>query len=60
MTPTQALTQALILGLTASDEHKADLAIHLALVIVNRNNLTKEQVNACKAMANQIAEKETQ
>jgi len=51
---TQALTQALILGLTAETEDKSDLAIVLAVLIAQ--GMTKEQVEAAKSAAAQIAE----
>jgi hypothetical protein len=51
---TQALTQALILGLTAETEDKSDLAIALAVLI--SQGMTKEQVKAAKSAAAQIAE----
>jgi hypothetical protein len=51
---TQALTQALILGLTAETEDKSDLAIALAVLIAQ--GMTKEQVEAAKSAAAQIAE----
>jgi hypothetical protein len=51
---TQALTQALILGLTAETEDKSDLAIALAVLIAQ--GMTKEQVEAAKSAAAQMAE----
>ena len=51
---TQALTQALILGLTADTEDRSDLAIVLAALIAR--GMTKEQVEAAKSAAAQIAE----
>jgi len=51
---TQALTQALILGLTAETEDKSDFAIALAVLIAQ--GMTKEQVEAAKSAAAQIAE----
>jgi hypothetical protein len=51
---TQALTQALILGLTANTEEKSDLAILLAALIAR--GMTEEQIKASKAAAAQIAE----
>jgi hypothetical protein len=51
---TQALTQALILGLTAETEDRSDLAILLATMIAR--GMTKEQVEAAKSAAAQIAE----
>jgi hypothetical protein len=48
------LTQALILGLTAETEDKSDLAIALAVLI--SQGMTKEQVEAAKSAAAQIAE----
>jgi len=51
---TQALTQALILSITAETEHKSMLATYLAAVIAH--GMTKEQVEAAKSAAAQIAE----
>jgi hypothetical protein len=51
---TQALTQALILGLTAETEDRSDLAIVLAAMIAQ--GMTEEQVAAAKSAAAQIAE----
>lgn len=51
---TQALTQALILGLTAKTEDKSNLALALAVMIAQ--GMTKEQVQAAKAAAAEIAE----
>ena len=51
---TQALTQALILSLTADTEHKSLLATMLAVVIAQ--GMTEEQIAASKAAAAQIAE----
>jgi hypothetical protein len=51
---TQALTQALILGLTAETEEKSHLAILLAVMIAR--GMTEEQIKASKAAAAQIAE----
>lgn len=51
---TQALTQALILGLTADTEERSDMAIQLAVIIAH--GMTEEQINASKAAAAQIAE----
>jgi len=51
---TQALTQALILGLTAETENRSDLAIVLAAMIAQ--GMTEEQVAAAKSAAAQIAE----
>jgi hypothetical protein len=51
---TQALTQSLILGLTAETEDKSDLAIALAVLI--SQGMTKDQVEAAKSAAAQIAE----
>lgn len=51
---TQALTQALILGLTAETEDRSDLAILLAAMIAR--GMTEEQVAAAKSAAAQIAE----
>ena len=51
---TQALTQALILGLTAETEDRSDLAIVLAALIAR--GMTEEQVAAAKSAAAQIAE----
>ena len=51
---TLALTQALILGITAETEEKSDLAVQLARVIAF--GMTRDQVDAAKAAASQIAE----
>lgn len=51
---TQALTQALILGITADTEDRSDLAILLAAMIAR--GMTEEQVAAAKSAAAQIAE----
>ena len=51
---TQALTQALICGLTADTEEKSDLAIVLAVLIAR--GMTEEQIAASKSAAAQIAE----
>lgn len=51
---TQALTQALMLAITADTEHKCLLATYLAAVIAN--GMTKEQVAAAKSAAAQMAE----
>lgn len=54
MSLTQALTQALVLGLTASSDEKAKMAIELAESFASQ--LSVAQVEACKAAAVQIAE----
>lgn len=51
---TQALTQALILGITADTEDRSDLAILLAAMIAR--GMTEEQIAAAKSAAAQIAE----
>jgi len=51
---TQALTQALILGLTADTEERSDMAIQLAVLIAH--GMTAEQIKASKAAAAEIAE----
>lgn len=51
---TQALTQALILSITAETEDRSDLAILLAAMIAR--GMTEEQVAAAKSAAAQIAE----
>lgn len=51
---TQALTQALILSITADTEDRSDLAIVLAALIAR--GMTEEQVAAAKSAAAQIAE----
>lgn len=51
---TQALTQALILSLTAETEHKSLLATVLAVAIAH--GMTEEQIAASKAAAAEIAE----
>jgi len=51
---TQALTQALILGITADTENRSDLAIVLAAIIAQ--GMTEEQIAAAKSAAAQIAE----
>lgn len=51
---TQALTQALILGITAETEHKSLLAAMLAALIAQ--GMTEEQIAASKSAAAQIAE----
>jgi hypothetical protein len=49
MTQSQALTQALILALTAPDDQKAQMASGLAEQIAQ--GLTKNQVEKCKKAA---------
>ena len=49
MTQSQALTQCLILAITAPDDHKAQQAAELAEQIAL--GLTKKQVNKCKQAA---------
>jgi hypothetical protein len=56
MSMTQALTQALVLSLTASTDAKSAMAIELAESFACR--LTIPQVEACKAAAKEIAEAE--
>ena len=51
---TQALTQALVLGITAETDEKRDLAIQLAKLIAI--GMPREQVEAAKSAAAQIAE----
>jgi hypothetical protein len=52
MTQIQALTQALILALTAPNDQKAQMASELAGQIAQ--GLTKKQVNQCKVAAIKI------
>jgi hypothetical protein len=52
MTQIQALTQALILALTAPSDQKAQMASDLAEQIAH--GLTKKQVNQCKVAAIKI------
>ena len=52
MTQSQALTQALILALTAPSDQKAQMASELAEQIAH--GLTKKQVNQCKVAAIKI------
>jgi hypothetical protein len=52
MTQIQALTQALILALTAPSDQKAQIASELAEQIAH--GLTKKQVNQCKVAAIKI------
>ena len=52
MTQIQALTQALILALTAPSDQKAKMASELAEQIAH--GLTKKQVNQCKVAAIKI------
>jgi hypothetical protein len=52
MTQIQALTQALILALTAPSDQKAQMASELAEQIAH--GLTKKQVNQCKVAAIKI------
>ena len=49
MTQIQALTQALILALTAPSDKKAQMASDLAEQLAH--GLTKKQVNQCKVAA---------
>ena len=51
---TQALTQALVLGITAETDERCDLAIQLAKLIAI--GMPREQVEAAKSAAAQIAE----
>jgi hypothetical protein len=51
---TQALTQALILGITADTDERCKLAIQLAKTIAF--GMTREQVESAKSAAAQIAE----
>lgn len=52
MTQIQALTQCLVLALTAPSEQKAQMASDLAAQIAH--GLTKKQVNQCKVAAIKI------
>jgi len=52
MTQSQALTQALILALTAPSDKKAQMASDLAEQLAH--GLTKKQVNQCKVAAIKI------
>lgn len=54
MTNSQALTQALILAITAPDDHKAQLAIELSEELAQR--LNSAEVEQCKADALLILE----
>lgn len=54
MTNSQALTQALILAITAPDDHKAQLAIDLSEELAQR--LNSAEVDQCKADALLILE----
>ena len=54
MTNSQALTQALILAITAPDDHKAQLAIELSEKLAQR--LNSVEVEQCKANALLILE----
>jgi hypothetical protein len=56
MTQLQALTQCLVLAITAPNDEKAQLASDLAEQIAK--GLTKKQVNQCKKKALQILEHE--
>ena len=49
MTQTQALTQALVLAITAPDDQKAQMAIDLSIELAMRLNAT--DVEKCKANA---------
>ena len=49
MTQTQALTQALVLAITAPDDQKAQMAIDLSLELAMR--LNDADVERCKADA---------
>jgi len=49
MTQTQALTQALILAITAPDDEKAQMAIDLSIELAMRLNAV--DVEKCKANA---------
>ena len=54
MTQLQALTQCLVLAITAPDDQKAQQAAELAEQIAH--GLTKKQVNKCKKQALEILE----
>lgn len=54
MTQIEALTQCLILAITASDDQKAQKASDLAEQIAH--GLTKKQVDQCKKQALEILE----
>jgi hypothetical protein len=49
MTQTQALTQALVLAITAPDDQKAQMAIDLSIELAKRLNAA--DVEKCKADA---------
>ena len=49
MTQTQALTQALVLAITAPDDQKAQMAIDLSIELAMRLNAA--EVEKCKANA---------
>ena len=49
MTQSQALTQALVLAITAPDDQKAQMAIDLSIELAMRLNAT--DVEKCKANA---------
>ena len=54
MTQLQALTQCLVLAITAPDDHKAQRASELAEQIAQ--GLTVDQVEDCKAQALELVE----
>jgi len=54
MTQLQALTQCLVLAITAPDDHKAQRASQLAEQIAQ--GLTVDQVEDCKAQALELME----
>ena len=54
MTQLQALTQCLVLAITAPDDHKAQRASELAEQIAH--GLTVDQVEDCKAQALELVE----
>ena len=54
MTQLQALTQCLVLAITASDDHKAQRASELAEQIAE--GLSADQVEDCKAQALELVE----
>lgn len=56
MTQIQALTQALVLAITAPNDEKAQMASDLAEQIAH--GLTVKQVNQCKKKALEILESE--
>ena len=54
MTQLQALTQCLVLAITAPDDHKAEQASNLAEQIAR--GLSVDQIEDCKAQALELVE----